>query len=62
MNTFEVSAITFVVGAIFGAVAEYKYGAKVVSSVDATAKADIATLKADVAELKAKAAAAIAKV
>ena len=58
MNTFEVSAITFVVGIVAGAVLEWKYGAKVASDVTK----DIATLKADVAELKAKAAAVVAKV
>lgn len=62
MNTFEVSSITFIVGIAAGAFLEWKYGAKVAASVDATAKADIATLKTDVAELKAKAQAALAKV
>lgn len=58
MNTFEVSAIAFVIGIVVGAVLEWKYGAKVATDVTA----DVATLKKDVADLKAKAAAAVAKV
>ncbi len=53
MNTFEVSAITFVVGIVAGALLEWKYGSKVA----ATVTADTTALSADVAALKVKAAA-----
>ena len=58
MTTFEVSAIAFVVGIIGGAILEWKYGAKVASTVEA----DVKQLKTDVADLKAKAASVVAKV
>lgn len=57
MNTFESIALGIVIGTGIGIFLEYKYGAKfasTVTSLDATAKADIAALKTDVAALKAK--------